>query len=86
MVAKKKKDMNWDDIGKAIGTKIDKSDIAEYSTWKKPIMIHKDSDGFFGRLLFIIGVLVVLNQMNIIPDLAWWVYFLLIAGFSLMKF
>ena len=45
-----------------------------------------DDNGFFGRALFIIGVLIALNSLGFLHGIATWVIVLIGIGFALMKF
>lgn len=71
---KKKKVKTWDKIGDDIGKKIEKS------------CDSCSDNGFFGRTLFIIGLLIALNTLGIINEVSIWVQILIGAGFAFMKF
>jgi len=81
----KKKEPTWDDIGRSIGQKIEKSKF-ECSSWKKPWVIHENHGGGFGRLLFIIAVLLAADAMGYLQGVSTWIKVLLVIGFALMKF
>ncbi len=93
MVARKKKkkaDPSWDEIGKSIGKKIEmcSKDDKSCKSWAKHFESKsccESGGGFFGRLLFIIGVVCALNATGVMTGLSWWILTLLIAGFALMK-
>ena len=86
---KKKKEQSWDEIGEAIGRKIEKEfkgkDFNCGPQWYKWQQYNPDGGGF-GRFLFVIGALLALSTMGILPQLPWWNYALIIIGFSAMKF
>ncbi|MCK5107479.1 MAG: hypothetical protein KAQ83_02020 [Nanoarchaeota archaeon] len=42
--------------------------------------------GFFGRTLFIVGVLLLLNHIGILAGVSIWIKLLIGIGFALMKF
>jgi len=42
--------------------------------------------GFFGRALFVIGVLIALNALGLLHGVATWVQVLIGIGFALMSF
>jgi hypothetical protein len=57
MAAKRKKELSWDEIGKAIGQKIEKNkweDCEPVHKWTK----HKEHSGGFAYLLGFLGALV----------------------------
>ena len=80
------KEPSWDDIGKMVGKKVEKEfKDKDMKCWHKEW--HKeDGQGFAGRLLFIIGVVVALNTLGVLHGIAWWVYALIIVGFALLRF
>ncbi len=90
-----KKEPTWDEIGKAIGTKIEASSktiipSSSYTIDKPPYMkswmcYHKIHEGGFGRLLFIIGVLYALNYAGYLTTIPTWVLVLIVLGFASMR-
>ena len=83
----KKKEQTWDEIGQAIGKKIEKEfKSKEYKPWHKPWMVYKEEGGGFGRLLFIIGVMLLLNHLGVLISIPWWISALVIIGFACMRF
>lgn len=78
---------SWDQIGKIVGEKIEKEfKKEECKPWmSRHFYYEKHKDGFFGRLLFAIGVLIVLNQMGILQGISVWLQILIGAGFAFMK-
>ena len=81
----KKKD-SWEDIGKNIGRKIEKECKDGKWTCKKPWQMKaEEHGGGFGRLLFAIGALLLLNQHGLLQGTPWYVWVLLIVGFMLMR-
>ena len=79
---------SWGQIGKMIGEKVEKEfKSKEYKPWMNwQYYYKKHEDGFFGRLLFIIGVLIVLNQTGTLQGISIWVQILIGAGFAFMRF
>ena len=54
--------------------------------WSKWAAYHEEhGGGFFGRALFIIGLLVALNMMGVLEGVNIWIQILIGAGFSLMR-
>ena len=88
-MAKKKrsKEPGWDKIGAIVGKKIAKEfEKEECQPWTKWATYHKEyGGGFFGRTLFIIGLLVALNMMGVLKEVNIWIQVLIGAGFSLMR-
>jgi hypothetical protein len=93
MAKRKKKEMSWDEIGESIGRKVEKMEKEcgddESGFWKKRWMFYrKEEGGGFGRFLFILGLLFLLNflgtiELSVIP---WWILALIIIGFTGMRF
>jgi len=81
----KKRELSWDQIGKAIGHKIDKSKWEECGAQKKPWMYHKDHCGGFGRLLFALGLLFSLKALGLLEGIPTWSLVLMVIGFMMMK-
>jgi hypothetical protein len=83
----KKKDTSWDDIGKAIGAKIEKAskegkfDCKSFNFKKE----EKCGGGFIGRLLLAIGVIWALSSLGILAGVSGWAIALMIAGFAFMR-
>lgn len=84
----KSSDVSWEEIGKMVGQKVEKGTKGtDWTSWGKQKFVFKEEHGGgFGRLLFAIGVMVLLTNLGIIPVLAWWMYVLIIGGFALMRF
>jgi|GEM_PF-3155035 len=84
---KKSKEPGWEKIGAMVGKKIAKEiEKEECSPWSKVNAYHREcGGGFFGRLLFIIGLLVALNMMGMLKEVNIWIQVLIGAGFSLMR-
>ena len=81
-------DNSWEDIGRIIGQKVGSGvQSGEFKSWTKQKFVFKEEHGGgFGRLLFAIGIIVLLTSMGVIPTMAWWMYVLIIGGFALMRF
>ena len=85
--------MSWDEIGESIGRKVERMEKEckddEGKSWKRRWMFaRKEEGGGFGRFLFIIGLLFLLDivgtiELSLIP---WWVLGLIIIGFAGMRF
>jgi hypothetical protein len=83
---RRKKDKSWDEIGEAIGRKMEK-EFNNCDCKKKPWMFHRHQHGGgFGRFLFIVGVLYAMNLMGMLTMIPLWVLAIIVIGFSLMKF
>lgn len=80
------KELSWDEIGKAIGRKMEKFKKEEEPSWAFRYWGYNKNGGGFGRFLFIIGVLYALQYGGMLPSMPWWVYVLLVLGFTLMRF
>ncbi len=84
-----KSEMGWDEIGKMIGKKMEKG-MKEgecCKPWHHYMFKHHSHDGgFFGRALFIIGLMIALNGLGLLHGIATWVLVLIGIGFALMKF
>lgn len=84
-----KSEMGWDEIGKMIGKKMEKEMKGKECCggWHHHMFRHHDhGGGFFGRALFIIGVMIALNGLGYLHGIATWVLVLIGIGFALMKF
>jgi hypothetical protein len=82
---RRKKEPSWDEIGEAIGKKMEKE--FKGCDWKnKPWMFHRERGGGFGRFLFIIGVLYAMHLMGMLTMIPLWVLAIVVIGFSLMRF
>ncbi len=88
MPRKTSSEPGWDEIGKMVGKKMEKMNDKECcGGWHKYMFKRHHTDGgFFGRLLFAIGMLILLTTMGVIHGVATWVLVLIGAGFALMKF
>lgn len=83
---KKKDDLSWEDIGKAVGKKIEDYKMDDCKGWKKNFVFkYQDHGGGFGRLLFAIGILYVLNLKGLLVGIPSWTLVLLVIGFALMR-
>jgi hypothetical protein len=80
--ASKKKDDSWDKIGSTIGRKLEK----EFKGKKWKFCHHEHEGGGFGRFLFILAVLFILNAQGYLVGVSSWMLVLLVLGFTLMKF
>jgi len=88
-----KKNPTWDEIGDAIGKKIETSfdnidkkcseDDCGNPWWKKCTCQHEG--GGFGRLLFIIALLYILSFKGMLTGIPSWNLVLLVLGFWWMK-
>jgi hypothetical protein len=80
-------EFSWEDIGKAIGQKIEKGfKGGKCKAWHKSISFETQKNaGFVGRFLFSMGVWAALSIAGV-WTFPWWVSFLCIAGFSFMRF
>jgi len=87
-MAKKKKASapSWDKIGQMVGKKIEREcEKSEGAPWAKLAAAHEDHcGGFFGRALFIIGLLIALNTLGVLSGVNIWVQILIGVGFALM--
>jgi len=86
-MAKRKKDTGWEDIGQMVGKKVEQ----EKGSWKHGWMkdscsCHRHDSGFAGRLLFIIGVWIALDQLGLLQSVSFWVKVLIVVGFTLIRF
>jgi hypothetical protein len=88
-MAKKKKSSGpgWDKIGEMVGRKIEKEfDDPCCKPWSKWAAYHEEhGGGFFGRALFITGVLVALNMTGLMGGVNMWIQVLIGVGFALMR-
>jgi len=80
----KKKDPSWDQIGKQIGKKIEKTKW-EKLTGRSACSTEPKCTGGFGRVLFIIALLAILNAKGFLAGISIWWLILLAIGFGLMK-
>jgi hypothetical protein len=84
---KKKKTPSWEKIGQEIGKKIEaESKGNKCKTWSYFNTNKKDDGGFFGRALFILGMLLLLNHVGITEGVSIWIQLLIGFGFALMRF
>ena len=84
--AKKKRDPSWDQIGKSVGKKIEKASNEGKFDCKSWDMKTHCNGGGFGRLLFIIGAIWILNTLGHLDGVSNWAIALIIIGFAFMKF
>lgn len=77
----------WDKIGMMVGKKIEKEcGGKDWKSWHKWGCCQGDSGGgFFGRALFIIGLLLALNAVGVTKDINIWFQVMMGAGFALMR-
>ena len=82
-----KKNKSWGEIGQMVGKKVEKEfEEKKCNSWEKWSAKSCCDGGFFGRLLFIIGVLIVLSRLGYLDGISGWLKFLIGAGFAFMKF
>ena len=81
----KKTEKSWEDIGKDIGTKFEKAQKDGKCSTKSFCFDNKSDSGFFGRTLFIVGLLIALKMAGVWV-FPWYVWTLVIAGFAFLKF
>lgn len=83
---KDEKDLTWEDIGKAIGKKVEKFDFERCPSWKKNFTLkYKEHGGGFGRLLFAVGLIYFLKFKGLLTGVPTWVIVLMAVGFTLMR-
>lgn len=86
---RRKRGMSWDEIGEAIGRKMEKKckdkDTSFFKRWE---FHHHEHGGGFGRFLFIIGVLYAMDYMGTISlaSIPLWMLALIVIGFTAMQF
>ena len=78
----KKKQPSWNQIGKQVGQKIDKTNWQQCA----PKQWHKECGGGFGRLLFAIGLVFALSATGRLEAVPTWTVVLMVIGFTLLKF
>jgi len=82
---KQEKDMSWEEIGKAIGKKMEKFNFEDVP-WKRNFTFkYKEHGGGFGRLIFAIGLLYFLKFKGLLAGVPTWVILLMVIGFTLMR-
>ena len=83
-----KRTPGWDKLGKMIGTKIGK-EVEKAEPCEKSWMFKShnrcDEGGGFGRLLFIMALLFILNTKGYLVGISTWMLVLLVIGFAMMK-
>jgi len=85
-MARKKKDMSWNQIGKEIGKKIEKESKKDQSVWNKSLCFHGETNGGgFGRFIFICSTLYAMHLMGMIEVLPLWLLALIVIGFTAMR-
>ncbi|MBR9682706.1 MAG: hypothetical protein GOV02_03445 [Candidatus Aenigmarchaeota archaeon] len=86
---KKKKDMSWDQIGKAVGKKMEKyskENDKDGNNWCKSFSVdHQVNGGGFGRLLFISSILYAMNLTGMLEGIPLWTLVLIAIGFAMMR-
>jgi hypothetical protein len=90
MPRKAGKEQGWDEIGKMIGKKMEKG-MKEGECcgrpWHHYMFKHHDHDGgFFGRALFVTGIMAAMNALGYLHGIAAWILVVIWVGFALMKF
>ena len=82
-----KKEPSWDEIGKQIGSKIEKAfKEGECKGWGKKFVFKQEKNiGFPGRFIFAMGIWAALTIAGI-WTFPWWVTLLIVLGFTLMRF
>jgi len=88
MVEKKKnKELTWDEIGTAIGKKIEKHKDTECGFWKRHWTVnHVETGGGFGRLVFGASVMYALHLAGVVSIFPTWLLVLIVLGFAGMRF
>lgn len=79
----KKKDPSWDQIGKSIGSKMEKNDWDKKCGWGKSW--HKECGGGFGRLVFAIGLIFALSATGKLEAVPIWTLVVMVIGFTILK-
>ena len=78
--------MSWDQIGRAIGKKIEKESRKDESTWAKSWSFHHhETGGGFGRFLFICGVLYAMSLLGMLEGIPLWTLAVIVIGFTAMR-
>ena len=91
-MAKKKRtaEPSWDKIGDMIGKKMEKGmkdkDCCGGSWGKWANCCGNGDSGFFGRVLFVVGLYLALSSLGLLSGIATWVLVMIGIGFALMKF
>ena len=85
-VTKSKKEPTWDEIGEAIGSKMEKFKKSDYCSEKPWFFKQSEGCGGCGRFVFITGLLYALNLLGSLPNLPWWVWAWIVVGFTALKF
>jgi len=84
---KDENEMNWDEIGKVIGSKIEKGFKNPGCSWKGPwVFNYQDNGGGFGRFLFSLGMVLALYNIGLLTGIPIWTIIMIIIGFSMMRF
>jgi hypothetical protein len=86
MLMVKKKSPSWEEIGSAIGKKIEKEkhNIPWKYHWKHEAKEH--GSGFVGRLLLIIGLIGAFHALGWMAAVPVWTQVLIVIGFTLLRF
>ncbi len=83
---KEGKDLSWEEIGKAIGKKMEGFNFEECTPWRKNLTFkYKEHGGGFGRLIFAITVIYFLKFKGVLVGIPTWVIVLMVVGFALMR-
>jgi len=84
-MAEKKKEISWEEIGQAIGKKIEEGK-GKWPECRKPwIVKYKGYGGGGGRFIFAIGILLAMNYLGMLSNIPWWVLVIIVIGFTAMK-
>lgn len=83
-MAEKKKDISWEEIGHAIGKKIEegKGEWPHHKHWGFKGRCYR---GGFGRLVFAVGVLFALKYAGVLTSIPLWVLVVIVIGFTAMR-
>lgn len=88
-ILRRAQDVGWDKIGEMIGKKMEKGFKGDECCkgWGKWAKYGNNGDsGFFGRVLFIVGLYLALSALGLLHGIATWVLVLIGIGFALMRF
>ena len=80
------KEPSWEEIGKAIGKKMEKFKFDECHPWKKHFVFkYREHGGGFGRLVFGASVMYALYLTGVLNGLPTWLLAVIVLGFVMMK-